>query len=435
MRTFHITWFAFFLSFFGWFAVAALGGVLVEEFGLTKAQFMETNMVAVASTIVARVGVGRLCDRFGPRRVYTWLLVLGALPVGGVALAEGYVSLLVFRALIGTVGAAFVVTQYHTSLMFDPKVVGTANATTAGWGNLGGGAAKDMVIPFLFSTVLIGGFGLAQDAAWRVAMVIPAVAMLAMAVVYYRYTRDTPDGDFAELRARNALPAKTTGGSFGDAAKDSRTWILFVVYALCFGLELTMNSVLIVYFGKMFGLSLQMAGIAAATFGLMNLFARTLGGYFSDKSNARWGLQGRVWFLGASMMATGAAFVLFSQMETLAIAVATLMLFGFFVKTAQGGTFALVPFVNKRSLGSVAGIVGAGGNVGAVIFMYFLRKEDFSYQEGFLYFGIAVIVLSTAIAFLRFEDEPATPGRALEEGEGTDTHLDTSKEAEQLSTA
>ena len=59
-----------------------------------------------------------------------------------IGLANSYESFLLFRLAIGIVGASFVITQYHTSVMFAPNVVGTANATTAVWGNLGGGVTQ-----------------------------------------------------------------------------------------------------------------------------------------------------------------------------------------------------------------------------------------------------------------------------------------------------
>ena len=91
-----------------------------------------------------------LCDRIGPRRAYTWLLILGSLPVMGVGLAHDYTTFLLFRLAIGAIGASFVITQYHTSVMFAPNIVGTANAAAAGWGNLGGGVTQ-MVMPLLFA--------------------------------------------------------------------------------------------------------------------------------------------------------------------------------------------------------------------------------------------------------------------------------------------
>ena len=97
-------------------------------------------------------------DRIGPRRTYTWLLILGSLPVMGVGLAHDYTSFLMFRLGIGAIGASFVITQYHTSVMFAPNVVGTANATAAGWGNLGGGVTQ-IAMPLVFTAFMRFGLG------------------------------------------------------------------------------------------------------------------------------------------------------------------------------------------------------------------------------------------------------------------------------------
>ena len=139
MRTFHMTWFAFFLCFFAWFGIAPLMKVVRAELGLTQAQIGNCIIASVSITVLARLLIGWLCDRVGPRLTYTWLLVLGSLPVMGIGFAQNYESFLLFRLAIGVIGASFVITQYHTSVMFAPNVVGTANATTAGWGNMGGG--------------------------------------------------------------------------------------------------------------------------------------------------------------------------------------------------------------------------------------------------------------------------------------------------------
>jgi len=85
MRTFHMTWFAFFLCFFGWFGIAPLMALVREDLMLTKAQIGNTIIASVAITVIVRIIIGPLCDRFGSRLVYTWLLLLGSLPVMGIA--------------------------------------------------------------------------------------------------------------------------------------------------------------------------------------------------------------------------------------------------------------------------------------------------------------------------------------------------------------
>ncbi len=138
MRIFHMTWFAFSLCFFGWFGIAPLMAVVREELGLTKAQIGDTIIASVAITIIARLIIGWVCDRVGPRLTYTWLLIFGSIPVMAIGFSHSYETFLLCRLAIGVIGASFVITQYHTSIVFAPNCIGTANATTAGWGNLGG---------------------------------------------------------------------------------------------------------------------------------------------------------------------------------------------------------------------------------------------------------------------------------------------------------
>ncbi len=83
MRAFHMSWFAFFLCFFAWFGIAPLMAVVREELSLTKAQVGNTIIASVAITIVARLLIGWLCDRTGPRLCYTFLLLFGSIPGNG----------------------------------------------------------------------------------------------------------------------------------------------------------------------------------------------------------------------------------------------------------------------------------------------------------------------------------------------------------------
>ncbi len=212
MRAFHMSWFAFFICFFGWFGLAPLMPVIRQELHLTKAQIGNLTIASVLITVVVRALIGFLCDRIGPRRAYAWLLVLGSLPVMGVGLAHNYQTFLLFRLAIGAIGASFVITQYHTSIMFAPNIVGTANAAAAGWGNLGGGVTQ-MVMPLLFAGFVSLGVG--QWWGWRMAMFIPGLVMLITGIAYYYFTQDTADGDFAALRARGEMTgASAARGSF-----------------------------------------------------------------------------------------------------------------------------------------------------------------------------------------------------------------------------
>ena len=402
MRTFHLTWFAFFLCFFGWFGIAPLMAVVREDLGLSKEQIGNTIIASVAITVFARLAIGWLCDKIGPRRAYTWLLALGSIPVMTIGLADSYETFLLFRLAIGAIGASFVITQYHTSVMFAPNTVGTANATTAGWGNLGGGVTQ-MVMPLIFAAAIT--FVADQALGWRVAMVIPGVALLATSLLYWKLTEDSPDGSYADLREKGEMEAASTvEGAFLKACTDHRVWALFVVYGACFGVELTINNIAALYFHDYFGLGLAAAGIVAGLFGLMNIFARTLGGILGDKWGLKWGLRGRVWFLGGILFLEGLALMLFSQQSVLPIAIGTLILFSLCVQMSEGATYSVVPFINKKALGAVAGIVGAGGNAGAVAAGFLFRTEGLGWPQALLILG-ACVTLTSFLAFaVRFSE-------------------------------
>ena len=430
MRAFHMTWFAFFLCFFAWFGIAPLMKIVRDEMALTQSQIGWLIIGSVAITIVARLLIGWLCDRIGPRLAYTWLLILGSLPVMGIGLAQDFQTFLVFRLLIGIIGASFVITQYHTSVMFAPNVVGTANATTAGWGNLGGGVTQ-LVMPIMLGILTVGayipftdirflpGLGLSDEVGWRAAMVVAGAMCALVGVAYWFLTQDAPEGNYRELRAAGKLPPKqSVKGSFATASKDPRVWALFVIYGACFGIELTVNNVLALYFIDYFDFfasmsavqAVQWAGAAAMLFGLMNVFARTLGGAVGDLFGRRWGLSGRVRWLFIALFAEGLALMLFSQMPVLALAIPALIVFSLCVQMSEGATYSVVPFINRKALGSVAGIVGAGGNAGAVA-AGFLFRGAIPWPTAFLVIGALVTVTAFLAFAVRFDSETETEAR------------------------
>ncbi len=413
MRAFHMSWFAFFLCFFAWFGIAPLMAVVRGELGLTKEQIGNTIIASVAITIVARLFIGWLCDRIGPRLSYTFLLIFGSIPVMAIGLAQDYNSFLLFRLGIGVIGASFVITQYHTSVMFAPNVVGTANATSAGWGNLGGGVTQ-MVMPLVFAAFL--AFGYTEFLSWRLSMVAAGAVCFITGLAYYFLTTDLPDGNFKELRERGEhASVQKSKGAFWAAAGDIRVWALFLIYAACFGIELTINNIAAIYYMDNFSLGLKTAGLVAGLFGLMNIFARTLGGYISDRFVQKGGLRGRVRWLFIALLVEGIALVFFSQMKVIALAIPTMILFSLFVQMSEGATYSVVPFINKKALGAVAGIVGAGGNMGAVAAGFLLRREDVSYSQGLLLLGGLVAIVAFATFLVRFK--PAEEASAAEEFE------------------
>jgi NNP family nitrate/nitrite transporter-like MFS transporter len=414
MRAFHMSWLAFFVSFFAWFSIAPLMPVIKKEFGLSKDQLANIGIAAVGITILVRLAVGPLADKYGPRRTYSALLILGAIPVLGIAFAKSYGVFLLFRLLIGAVGASFVITQYHTSVMFAPNVVGTANAASAGWGNSGGGVTQS-VMPWVLAGLVSLGVG--HGYGWRVAMVLPAALMVIVGVMYWKYTQDCPQGDYVDLR-KAGIPIESgkKGGLevFKAAMVNYRVWMLFVTYGACFGIELFVHNVAASYYVDHYKLNLQSAGMAAGSFGLLALFARALGGIISDRAARTRGLDARTFLLFALMVGEGFGLLWFSTTSTATMAIIAMITFGLFTHMACGATYALVPFIDRKALGGVAGIIGAGGNVGAVA-AGFLLKGLGSVQACFSTLGFCVLGASLCAIAVRFSAAHKSSEQALYE--------------------
>ena len=403
MRTFHITWFTFFVCFFGWFGLAPLMPAIRADLNLTKPQVGNTIIAAVSATIFARLIIGRLCDTWGPRKTYTALLVLGSLPVMLVGLAHDYTTFLLFRLAIGVIGASFVITQFHTSVMFAPTIKGTANAVAGGWGNLGGGITQ-LAMPLIMTAII--GFGFVKADAWRLAMVVPGLMMLVMALVYFRYTKDTPAGNYRSRTGGLGDIDRPTGAqekvSFWKACTDMRVWALALAYACCFGMEITFDGVAALYFFDNYKLAETEAGFWAMLFGFMNIFARALGGILADRVGRKYGLRGKGVLLASMLVMEGIGITLFAQAGSLPMAVVSMITFALFLKMANGSTYAIVPFVNPKAVGVISGVVGAGGNIGGMLMGFLFKSQSITYAQAFLYIGGTVAAVGLLLFLVNF---------------------------------
>ena len=176
--------------------------------------------------------------------------------------------------------------------MFTKELVGTANATVAGWGNLGGGVTQLLMGSFLFPLVKNNFFDGDADKAWRTVCVVPATLGLITAFAVVKFSDDSPVGNYSKLKKQNLMPNVSVAKSFKKGILDYNTWLLFAQYACCFGVEITMNNAASLYFQERFDLSVETAAAVASIFGWMNIFARGLGGFISDKANAKFGMNG-----------------------------------------------------------------------------------------------------------------------------------------------
>lgn len=401
-------------------------GEIGRSLPLTRQELFMSSVLAVLSSCVTRMVVGPLNDRYGARWVMCVTLVSAAIPTALAGwLVRDRASLYWIRLLIGVAGSSFVTCQYWTLSMFTKEIAGTANALAAGWGNLGGGVAQVVIGSLLFPLFkMIYGdscFGCGSDdgndnednaaqdydrpsdLSWRTILVFPAVLSLAMAFVVIRYGDDTPKGNLCQLQSQqesHAPPSTLIAiwENFRQGATNFNTFLLSFQYACSFGVEITMTQAAALYFVDEFGQSTESAAAIASVFGWMNLFFRGFGGFCSDWANEYSGLRGRLWCQLGLLLIEGFLVIVFSFVDSMGAAIAVMAVFSMFVQAAEGSTFGIVPYVDSTVLGSVAGLVGAGGNLGGACFAFVFAHQG--YQKAFQYMGFTILVGAVVTAFI-----------------------------------
>ncbi len=163
-----------------------------------------------------------------------------------------------------------------------------------------------------------------------------------------------------------------------------------------------MNNAAASYFRREFLLSTESAAAIASIFGWMNLFARGLGGFTSDKFNSKMGMRGRLIWQTICLVIEGIMVLIFAQTRNLGLAIFILVIFSSFVQAAEGSTYGIVPYVNPPATGSIAGIVGAGGNTGAVCFGLCFRQLE-NIQTAFNIMGFTILGSAVVTALINIK--------------------------------
>mmetsp|Transcript_22596 Transcript_22596/g.37374 ORF Transcript_22596/g.37374 Transcript_22596/m.37374 type:complete len:507 (-) Transcript_22596:1327-2847(-) len=399
MRAFHYSWWSFFIAFFIWFSIAPLLPEVRKTLELSKEDIWTTNIVAVTGDIFMRFIFGAVCDKFGARLPMGLVLMAASIPTAMTGLVNNLTGLIFLRLFIGIAGSSFVMCQCWSTRMFSKDIVGIANGLVGGWGNVGGGVTQIVMGTLLFPLFRDVVYDGDSEKAWRTVCVVPAVVAFITAIVVVKTSEDCPDGNYSDLKKQGRMPEISAAKSFRAGAIDLNTWLLFVQYACCFGVELTMNNFSATYFVDEFGLTTETASAIASIFGFMNIFARGLGGFTSDKFMIKFGMRGRIFWQGLTLIIEGVLIFLFASVTSLWAAILLLTLFSIFVQAAEGSTYGIVPYINPSAPGAVAGIVGAGGPTGAVAFGLGFRQLA---KVKDAYFLMASLVLFSGCISLLF---------------------------------
>lgn len=347
--------------------------------------------------------MGNMVDMYGPRFGYSFLLLLTAPPIFCMSMAQSAASFIVLRLFIGFSLAAFVCCQFWTTTMFNTKIVGSANAIAAGWGNMGGGVTH-FLMPLIWQGIINGG--VPAFTAWRWSFFVPASCHVILGVLILLTSQDTPDGNYSELFASNMKIKDRSPNALRAALLNYRSWIMMLNYGYCFGVELVVDNVIVYYLYDQFRLNAVIAGAMGSIFGMMNIFTRASGGMISDLAARYYGMRGRLWVLWTIQTLGGVFCVLLGitpVYSSLSVTMGILVIFSIWCQQSCGLSCGVVPFISKRSTGLVYGLVGAGGNTGAAVLQaVFFTYLPLSTTQGFFWMGVAVIIMTALYMFIYF---------------------------------
>jgi NNP family nitrate/nitrite transporter-like MFS transporter len=374
---------------------------------------------SITNDIVAALGrvlIGPICDNYAARIPMSVVIILGAIPCALVGFVKTSAGLSTIRFFIGVSGSSFVMAQFWPSRLFAREISGTANGIVGGWGNLGGASTQLLMGTFLFPAFQDYYNG-DTEKTLKTIFVIPAVIAITWALILPWISDDAPMGDYSEMKKNGSMDriffttSLRSGVSFNTA-------ILYVQYAASFGVELVMNNAAVLYFSDEFGLSTKDASTIAFSYGSMNIFARALGGLCSDRLNMKMGMRGRLWLVSILLMLEGSMILVFSFAESLAGAIVIMCIFSIFTQAAEGAIYGIVPYVTKLHTGSVAGLVGSGGNMGSIVygckFLLLVLLQLF----GFFHVFVSHIIIYLALVFRFVSGFPllALQGRVPDDG-------------------
>lgn len=416
MRGFWAGTVAFHVAFLGWFALPPLMVVVRKDIGLCDNDAVlrqnplaececgssciqwiaNANIASVALDLGARLMLGNVLEKRGPKTTIVLLMVSGGLLVGASSAVTTGVGLIIVRFVVSVVGSMFVANQFWNSMLFNRSVIGVANATSSGWGNTGGGVAQ-IAMPLLYLLFRdVAELELAW--AWRAAVLVVAALFLVIAAWILLFTQATVTGDFDV----SSLGKTTHAGfeTFVKCAKDYRIVFLFFQYGACLGCELVMHNVLAMHFYDYFGLNLLQSGALAMCFGLTAIFARSMGSMLANWAGQRWSMRGRLWVHFLSLLGEGIALVLFGSVQkdmVAGVAGAVLVVFGICLNMAKGTCYSIVPFLLPEHLGVASGVVGAGGVLGAILcsLLYKLETELLAFKLHGLYVVLWALTVPT----------------------------------------
>ena len=459
IKILHMSWMAFFISFVIWFNHAPLMILIQRDLAITDAEVEIILLLNVALTIPARVIIGLVVDKYGAKISYSALLAIGSVPCFLFASADNFAELAWARFLLGFIGAGFVVGVRIIGDWFPFSQIGTAEGLYAGWGNFGSAFAAIFlpglafyfgeadgwryaialtgVVALIYAAVYycnvenlpgeLAGLKGKQSSSMEVSSVTDLFLYILSLIPLY--------GTLSLLTWKLASPGYPLLNQRWELLLHIAIWLVFLVHAwqlvktnsqrlsqpipsiqhyqyrqvfilaiaylVSFGSKLAVLSMLPMFFFQTFNQSQQIsmldAGLLASSFVVTNIIARPLGGWLSDRVGRKLSLT--LFTIGLALGYF--AMALISPSWSIALAVSVTLICSMCMQAAEGAIFAFVPLVRRAITGEVAGIVGAYGNAGAIIFLIVL-----TFMTPMLFFGLLGGCCLLMLGLIYFLQEP-----------------------------
>ena len=255
---------AFTVCFAVWVMFSIIGIPIKASLGLNETQFGLLAATPILTGSLIRLPLGMLTDKIGGRIVLFVLMVSTVLPIYLISLATEYWHFLLLGLFVGVAGGAFSVGISYVARWFPRQRQGLA------MGIFGAGNAGAAVTKFVAPSLVVA-YG------WQAVPQVYAVAMLAMAILFWIFTyTDTTHHVPGHVTVRDQLAV----------LKDRNVWKLCQYYSIVFGGYVALSLWMTKYYITEYGFGMQTAALLAAVFVLPSGIIRAMGGWLSDKFGA-----------------------------------------------------------------------------------------------------------------------------------------------------
>jgi MFS transporter, NNP family, nitrate/nitrite transporter len=463
-RILHLTWFAFFLTFMCWFNFAPFASTIGKELHLDPAQIKTIAICNLALTIPARIIIGALLDRFGPRITFSMLMIFAVVPCSATVLATDFGQMVMARLLMGIVGGGFVLGIRMVSEWFPPKDIGMAQGIYGGWGNFGAFGAEFALPIIAVSTATVAG----GAANWRFAVMTTGVITAIYGVIYFMSVTDTPPGkEYKRPSKYGGLEVTSAGDFYGllamnfglicalgllawrlaqkklhflnDGQMYGIWFLLLCLYAYqSYQVWLTNREVVLgtktfppseryeftqvalLQFGYVVSFGSELAAVSMLPTFFETTFP-TLGHtnasmiaacypFFNLVSRPSGGyisdkFGSRKWTMTAIMLGIGMGYLAaygINKDWALPMAIGATVLSALFAQAGCGTTYGMAPLIKRSVTGQIAGNIGAYGNLGGVVYLTIFSLTDA--KTLFATMAIGALICAAMCAF--FLKEP-----------------------------